>query len=98
MAEGERTAAPLWFSRGGRRLFADLDDRRADCLLDPRLAHAEEAGAIDRVGAHARLEHPAHLVNPQRVVEQLHLFRGGYKNGLVLPDRSFAAVTAQGRD
>src|SRR2546427_564070 len=80
------------------RRLADLEDLRPHGLLDARVTHAEEARAIGRGGAHAGLETAADLVERQRVVEDLQSLRREYVDRLVLPDRHFAAVVAQGRN
>src|ERR1700704_5185278 len=85
-------------ARGGRRRFSYLEDLRAYSLFHPRVADPEETDAIDAVGVRAGLEGAADLVDPKRIVEDLHSFRRVHVDGLVLSDRHLAAVVAHRGD
>src|SRR4051794_2025946 len=88
----------LWLCSRCRRSLADLEDRHPNCLLNTRLADTEQARTVGGIRAHAGLEHAANLVDPQRIVIELHPICREHVDGFVLPNRHFAAIIAQRRD
>jgi len=64
-----------------------LEHFRPQGLLDARIAYAEKARTIGRVGKHSGLEHADDLENPQRVVGDVHFLGGKDIDRFVLTDR-----------
>src|SRR5215470_17660023 len=79
------------------RVF-DLHDFRADGLLDMGLAQTKQAHAIGRISMGAGLKEATHLVDAQRVVEELHAFCRVDIHRLVLARGQFAAIVANSGD
>src|SRR5882724_5658142 len=93
-----RTCNVSLLVRGWSCALPHLENFCSHGLFHMGLAHPKEADAVRFIAVHTGLKNAAHLIDPQRIVEDFHPFRRKHVDCFVLPDRHLAAVVAQGRN